>query len=133
MSDTIRDRLRGPASRVWAVVCLGVTLGLAAPLWAQAPRSPIQALDLYRLEQPVDPQVSPDGRTIAVLRQTRDINTDRVNHELWLVSVADGTRRMLVGADRSPGGVRWSPDGTRLAFIGREGGKQGLLSYLDIG
>lgn len=127
MSDTIRDRLRGPASRVWVVVCLGVTLGLAAPLWAQAPRSPIQALDLYRLEQPVDPQVSPDGRTIAVLRQTRDINTDRVNHELWLVSVADGTRRMLVGADRSPGGVRWSPDGTRLAFIGREGGKPQVM------
>jgi Tol biopolymer transport system component len=106
---------------------LGVTLGLAAPLWAQAPRSPIQALDLYRLEQPVDPQVSPDGRTIAVLRQTRDINTDRVNHELWLVSIADGTRRMLVGADRSPGGVRWSPDGTRLAFIGREGGKPQVM------
>ena len=88
---------------------------------------PIEALDLYRLEQPVDPQLSPDGRTVAVLRQTRDINTDRVNHELWLVSVADGARRMLVGADRSPGGARWSPDGTRLAFIGREGGKPQVM------
>lgn len=93
---------------------------------AASPR-PIEALDLYRLEQPVDPQLSPDGKTVAVLRQTRDINTDRVDHEVWLVSVADGTRRMLVGADRSPGGARWSPDGTRLAFIGREGGKPQVM------
>ena len=127
MSDRIRIGLRRSASRTSAIMFSVLALGSAAPLWAQTSRTPIEALDLYRLEQPVDPQLSPDGRTIAVLRQTRDINTDRVNHELWLVSVVDGTRRMLVGADRSAGGVRWSPDGTRLAFIGREGGKPQVL------
>lgn len=110
-----------------ALSSVGVSLH-AAPA---APPTPIEALDLYRLEQPVDPQLSPDGRTIAVLRQTRDINTDRVNHELWLVDVADGARRLLVGADRAPGGARWSPDGSRLAFIGREGGKP-QLSVVEI-
>ena len=113
--------------------CLSVSLvalsSVGASLQAApvAAPTPIEALDLYRLEQPVDPQLAPDGRTIAVLRQTRDINTDRVNHEIWLVGVADGARRMLVGADRAPGGVRWSPDGSRLAFIGREGGKPQVL------
>ena len=127
MSDRIRTGLRRSASRTSAIMFSVLALGSVAPLWAQTSRTPIEALDLYRLEQPVDPQLSPDGRTIAVLRQIRDINTDRVNHELWLVSVADGTRRMLVGADRSAGGVRWSPDGTRLAFIGREGGKPQVM------
>jgi len=111
------------------VACLVMLSSACAPLHAgpvAAPK-PVEALDLYRLEQPVEPQLSPDGRTVAVLRQTRDINTDRVNHEIWLVGVADGARRMLVGADRSPGGVRWSPDGSRLAFIGREGGKPQVL------
>lgn len=110
-------------------VCLVALSSVGASLQAApvAAPTPIEALDLYRLEQPVDPQLAPDGRTIAVLRQTRDINTDRVNHEIWLVGVADGARRMLVGADRSPGGVRWSPDGSRLAFIGREGGKPQVL------
>lgn len=103
------------------------SLGASLQAGPAAAPTPVEALDLYRLEQPVEPQLSPDGRSVAVLRQTRDINTDRVNHELWLVGVADGARRMLVGADRSPGGARWSPDGTRLAFIGREGGKPQLL------
>ncbi len=90
---------------------------------AEAGAKPVEALDLYRLEQPVDPQLSPDGRRVAVLRQTRDIQTDRVNHELWLLETVSGERRLLVGAERSPSGVRWSPDGRRLAFVGREGGK----------
>jgi dipeptidyl aminopeptidase/acylaminoacyl peptidase len=95
----------------------------AAVAEAATPRQPVVALDLYRLEQPVDPQLSPDGRQVAVLRQTRDLQTDQVKHELWLVDVASGARRLLVGAERSPGGARWAPDGTRLAFVGREGGK----------
>ena len=99
-------------------------LVLAAPaLAAQTARQPVEALDLYRLEQPIDPQLSPDGRRVALLRQTRDLQTDRVRQELWLVEVASGERRLLVGAERSPGTARWAPDGTRLAFIGREGDK----------
>lgn len=66
------------------VACLVALSSVGASLQAGsvAGPTPIEALDLYRLEQPVDPQLSPDGRTVAVLRQTRDINTDRVNHEI---------------------------------------------------
>lgn len=86
-------------------------------------RTPVQPLDLYALEQPVDPQLSPDGKRLAVLRETRDIQTDRVRNELWLIDVADGSRRLLVGSERMPRAVRWSADGERLAFTGLEGGK----------
>ncbi len=78
---------------------------------------PVEALDLYRLEQPLDPQLSPDGRTVAVVRQLRDIQTDRVRSELWLVAAEGGERRLLVGADRSPSAARWSPDGQRIAYV----------------
>ena len=70
---------------------------------------PVEPLDLDRLEQPLDPQLSPDGRTVAVVRQLRDIQTDRVRSELWLVAAEGGARRLLVGADRSPSAARWSP------------------------
>ena len=88
---------------------------------------PVEPLDLYRLEQPLDPQLSPDGRTVAVVRQLRDIQTDRVRSELWLVAAEGGARRLLVGADRSPSAARWSPDGQSIAFIGKEGSSAQLL------
>jgi len=107
--------------RSWlSVFCL---LGLAGVSAAADQRLPVQALDLYRLEQPVDPQLAPDAKRIAVLRETRDIQTDRVQTELWLVDVATGARQLLIGADKQPRSARWSPDGQKIAFIGREGGK----------
>jgi dipeptidyl aminopeptidase/acylaminoacyl peptidase len=101
--------------------------GAAAPSPAAAP-TPVEPLDLYRLEQPLDPQLSPDGQQIAVLRQTRAIQTDRVETELWLVAAEGSQRRLLVGADRAPASARWSPDGQTIAFIGREGGKPQILA-----
>lgn len=95
------------------------------------PRIPVQALDLYRLEQPVDPQLSPDGKRVAVLRETREIQSDRISTELWLIEVESGARHLLVGADKSPRSARWSPDGSKIAFIGREGSKPQIF-ILDV-
>lgn len=114
-----------------SVAIVAVGWMLATPALAQDLK-PVEALDLYRIEQPVDPQVSPDGAQIAVLRQTRDIQTDRVNTELWLVSVAGGQRRLLVGADKAPAGPRWSPDGRSIAFIGKDGAKP-QIHVVDVG
>lgn len=106
-------------------------LGMGGVSAAAEQRLPVQALDLYRLEQPVDPQLSPDAKRIAVLRETRDIQTDRVQTELWLVNVADGSRQLLIGADKQPRSARWSPDGQKIAFVGREGGKPQIF-VLDL-
>ncbi len=114
---------------LWGLLALGMTI--VGPAHAQT-KKPVEALDLYRLAQAVDPQMSPDGRQIAVLRQTRDIQTDRVNTELWLVPVPGPSstglmRRLVVGADRAPNSPRWSPDGNSIAFIGKEGTKTQLF------
>ncbi|MCA3694171.1 MAG: PD40 domain-containing protein, partial [Aquidulcibacter sp.] len=113
---------------------MGLACVLAGPAWAEAPK-PVEALDLYRLEQPLDPQLAPDGKQVAVLRQTRDIQTDRVMTELWLVPIpgagAGEGRRLLVGADRGPSTARWSPDGATIAFIGRDGTKSQIF-VLDV-
>jgi dipeptidyl aminopeptidase/acylaminoacyl peptidase len=73
--------------------------------------------DLRNLASLSDPQVSPDGREIAVLVSTPDWHTDKAKHEIDLVDVASGARRPLTRYRTDVSSPRWSPDGTRLAFI----------------
>ncbi|HEV2269356.1 MAG TPA: S9 family peptidase [Steroidobacteraceae bacterium] len=73
--------------------------------------------DLRNLVSLSDPQVSPDGREIAVVVATQDWKTDKARHEIDLVDVATGTLRPLTRYRTDVASPRWSPDGMRLGFI----------------
>ena len=74
--------------------------------------------DLYRLAWADDPRVSPDGRTVAFTVLGLDEEKNDYSASIWLVPVdgSEAPRRMTTGPkqDLAP---RWSPDGTRLAFV----------------
>jgi dipeptidyl aminopeptidase/acylaminoacyl peptidase len=75
------------------------------------------------------PQISPDGRQIVYTRWWVDKLNDRWKASLWLMN-ADGTRnRWLLDAST----VRWSPDGTRIAWVGegQPSGSQIFVRYMD--
>ena len=80
--------------------------------------------DLITAVRVSDPQVTPDGRSIAYVRTTTDLASGRRNGDIYVVT-ADGAapaRGLVVGpqTDFSP---RFSPDGQTLAFIStRDGG-----------
>jgi dipeptidyl aminopeptidase/acylaminoacyl peptidase len=63
------------------------------------------------------PSLSPDGRRVAYMVRTPDWDADRFDDELWLVTVGSGERQQLTNAPGSSSTPRWSPDGTRLAFL----------------
>ena len=73
--------------------------------------------DLRNIVGLSDPQVSPDGREIAVVVSTPNWKTDKASHEIGVVDVATGARRPLTRYRTNISSPRWSPDGTRLAFI----------------
>lgn len=77
--------------------------------------------DLGALAVPSDPALSPDGRTVAYVLQTVDTDADDNQQALWLVDVEGAHPRPLTHgrADSAP---RWSPDGSRLAFLRGDGG-----------
>ncbi len=84
--------------------------------------------DLYRVRMIGDPRPAPDGSRIAYVVTTMDAEADAYRSQLWLVPAAGGEPLRYTGGqnDTAP---RWSPDGTRLAFISRrddgtEAGKQ---------
>ncbi|MDR3511195.1 MAG: S9 family peptidase [Caulobacteraceae bacterium] len=86
-----------------------------------------QPLDLYRLAWAAAPAVSPDGAQVAYLLNAPDRRTDRVAATLKLRDLASGAERVLAGPETSPSRALWSPDGSRLAFLGRHEASPALL------
>ena len=111
---------------------------LSAPAAAKPADSPNPAFtgrDLFDLGSAADPQISPDGRSIAYVRRTGDIMTDKLRSSIWLVSVATGEQRPLVAGAGDHFSPRWSPDGRRVAYVSTaEGGSPQLfVRWMDTG
>lgn len=101
----------------------------AAPSAAPSPR--FEGRDIFALQVATDPQISPDGKSVAYVRRQGDIMTDRQKGAIWLVDTATGAQRPLVADASQP---RWSPDGKRIAYIAADAGKPQLfVRWLDTG
>ncbi len=105
-----------------ALCICAAALGLCAPLaplFAQTMKPAFKPLDVFDLQWVSDPEVSPDGRSIAYVRKSFDIKTDRTRGAVWLVG-SDGAHARPLSSAASSTQPRWSPDGTRIAYLGKE-------------
>ena len=112
------NRILSPLAIALAASALSAP-ATAAP--AAGPNHAFTGADLFNLEVASDPQISPDGRTIAYVRKSKDIMIDKSHSTIWLVDVASGQQRPLLAGVGSYSSPRWSPDGTRLAYVATEG------------
>src|SRR5690606_17694246 len=110
---------------------LPLALLAVAPLTAAAQQQSDRiTLEMYLDMQSVsNPLFSPDGRQIVYTRRWIDKMNDRRSSALWIMN-ADGSRNRYLLTGSSP---QWSPDGTRLAYIGRgePGGAQIFVRWMD--
>jgi dipeptidyl aminopeptidase/acylaminoacyl peptidase len=111
-----------------ALVCSGAALKAAQPSHI------LQASDEFQIQLATDPQISPDGQRVAYVRTFADPMTDRRYANLWIVR-SDGTeQRALTTGNRADSMPRWSPDGTRLAYLSDADGKiQLYVRWMDSG
>lgn len=77
------------------------------------------------IESVGDPQISPDGSQIIFTRAHIDKMKDRRSSSIWIMNADGSKKRQLLSKG---GNARWSPDGTRIAFIAAdEAGKPQLF------
>ncbi len=111
-----------------------ILLLLGAVMFAEEKPKGLEPMDVFNLQFATDAQISPRGDKIVYVRQFSDIMSDKRCANLWIIN-PDGTdnRPLTTGVqnDTSP---RWSPDGTRLAFISdRDGRPQIFIRWMDTG
>ena len=94
----------------------------------------LTAMDVFNLQFAADPQISPDSRRIVYVRQFSDVMNDKRESNLWVIN-ADGTEdRALTNGNYNDSSPRWSPDGTRIAYISDHDGKpQIYVRWMDNG
>lgn len=97
-------------------VSLCIVLFLSSMLFAQQHKA-FEALDVFELEYAGDPQISPDGTVVIYRRTGFDIMKDRSKGNLWMIH-SDGTNhRKLTSFNGNESQARWSPDGTKIAYV----------------
>jgi dipeptidyl aminopeptidase/acylaminoacyl peptidase len=90
--------------------------------------------DIFNLEYAASPQVSHDGKYVIYERRSMDIMTDSTRTNLWQVNI-DGTAHQPVFSGKANYRMpRFSPDGTRLAYLSsEEGDNQLYILWLESG
>ncbi len=120
-------------ARMRVCAAMAITACLAGALSAQD-KTKFTAMDVFNIQSARDPQISPDGKKIVYVRAFSDTTTDRRYTNLWVLN-ADGTEhRPLTTGNRHDASPRWSPDGTRLAYIAEVNDKpQIFVRWMDTG
>ncbi len=78
---------------------------------------PLQVEDYFALKDVSDPRVSPDGAWVAYTVRTKDLEKDRRETRLWMVSTSEGEAIPMTAKGSSAWRPRWRPDGKVLAFL----------------
>ena len=84
----------------------------------------LQFADRARIVNLSDPQISPDGKQIAVVVSRANLKENRFDAEVVLVDAAGGAQRSVTVDRRGVTQPRWSPDGTRISFLAMHDGKR---------
>nr|WP_263324653.1 S9 family peptidase [Neobacillus sp. Marseille-Q6967] len=84
----------------------------------------IQSEDLFQLKSVVNPQISPDGKSVVFVQTTIDEEKNDYISHLFFQELEAGSQpvQWTFGKNKNTS-PHWSPDGTELAFVSNRSGK----------
>ncbi len=127
---------------IWAALFSVGTLAMPSTALASNERESLttdseryfKSEDIFNLEYVSEVQVSPNGKYVAYVRRSNDIMSDSSRANVWLASVDGKSHRPLLSSKKSYYSIRWSPDGSRFAYLSNEEGKPQLyVRWMDTG
>ena len=83
--------------------------------------------DYATMPVPSSPMISPDGKRIVYVLSRADLERSVYDSDLWLIGVDGSNDTRLTRSMSSNNHPRWSPDGSRIAFLSdRDGGRNAI-------
>ncbi len=113
------------------MIIIVMGLGMVTASKAQTAAAPFTIDQLIVVRRVGDPQLSPDGRWVAYTVTDTDKEANRRTTQIYLAPTTGGPARQLTNEKQSSHSPRWSPDGSRLAFISARDGEPQIY-LLDI-
>jgi dipeptidyl aminopeptidase/acylaminoacyl peptidase len=104
-------------------LALLLTLACTCAIIAQTTRRPLKLDDMTRFRNVGDPQVAPDGQSVAYVVGTTDAKEDKSNSHIWMVNIDGSNDRQITFSQDSESSPRFSPDGKFLSFTSSRPGK----------
>jgi dipeptidyl aminopeptidase/acylaminoacyl peptidase len=74
-------------------------------------------IDLLEVPQVSDPQLSPDGKQLVFVQSKADWKANKRIGHIWRVDADGGRLLQMTNDPRGEHSPRWSPDGSRIAFL----------------
>jgi dipeptidyl aminopeptidase/acylaminoacyl peptidase len=109
-----------PSNRIFALVLAAALPGMLAAQDAGGRR--LTAEDVITLPRVGDPQISPDGASVAYVVGEPSLETNKVPRHVWMVGTDGKTQPRQITNGDGESDPRWSPDGRTIAFVGRKDG-----------
>ncbi|GHF16513.1 acyl-peptide hydrolase [Kordiimonas sediminis] len=109
-------------------------LTIAFSAAATAETATMDYQDIFNLEYATGAQLAPDGKSVVYERRSMDIMTDSTRSNIWSVTLDGAKHTPVLSGKASYRMPRFSPDGTRMAYVSAvEGKTQIYVRWLDSG
>jgi dipeptidyl aminopeptidase/acylaminoacyl peptidase len=97
-------------------------LALVPAAAGAADRHPLTIRDVVAFERVSDPQASPDGRHLAYVLRTTDMDANKGVRSIWLMDLKTGNLRKFASGSGNSDTPQWSPDSKYVYFLSTRSG-----------